>query len=84
MVHSGYISNKSRVVLNHTANDTYVFVIVENIESQSSTNKNTSSVESILRALQRQEGHCRAGTDVLRLVGWLQHLTHITNHAVIN
>ena len=64
MVHSGYISNKTRVVLNDTKYDTYVFVIVENVDSQSMRGEN--SVEGILRGVQRQEGRCRIGTDVLQ------------------
>ena len=64
MVHSGYVSNKTRVVLNDTKYDTYVFVIVENIDSQSMRGDN--SVEGILRGVQRQEGRCRIGTDVLQ------------------
>lgn len=64
MVHCGYISNKTRVVLNDTYNDTYVFVIVENLDSRKATEG--KSVEEIIRRVQRQEGQCRVGTDVLQ------------------
>lgn len=65
MVHSGYVSNKTRVVLNDTKNDTYVFVVAENVNSRASSEGN--SVEAIIRNVQRQEGHCRAGMDVLQV-----------------
>lgn len=65
MVYSGYLSDKSRVVLNDTKHDTYVFVIVENLNTKQSGEGN--SVEAIIRGVQRQEGTCRAGTDVLQV-----------------
>lgn len=64
MVHCGYISNKTRVVLNDTYHDTFVFVVAENFDSREAAESH--NVEDILSNLQRKGGGCSVGTDVLQ------------------
>lgn len=64
MVHSGYISNKTRVVLHDTKHDTYVFAQVENIRPGGSAGATT--VDDIISSIRRNQGHCRPGIDVLQ------------------
>lgn len=64
MVHSGYVSNRTRVVLNDTKNDTYVFMVAENLASRSAMTSNT--VDSLMRTLQQRDGECHIGIDVLQ------------------
>lgn len=64
MVHSGYISNKTRVVLHCTKNDTYVFAQVENVKS--ATTATSASVDDIIGNIRRAQGQCRPGIDILQ------------------
>lgn len=65
MVHNGYISNKTRAVLHDIVHDTYVFVLVENVRNQGTSG--AASVDEIIQNVQRQQGHCRPGIDVLQV-----------------
>ena len=60
---NGYISNKERVVLRDIEYGTYVFVMVENIRK--SGDHTNEDVDSILKQVQRPQGHCRPGADIL-------------------
>lgn len=51
----GFLSNKTRVVLHDTRNQTYLFVLVENLRRRNFTEENT--VDSIMRSVQHQEGY---------------------------
>lgn len=63
MVLNGYISNKQRVVLRDVEHDTYVFVLVENIQKDG--NRSAEDVATILQHVQRPQGRCRPGVDIL-------------------
>lgn len=64
MVYMGYISNKTRVVLHCTINDTFVFAQAENVKSGSAAGNST--VDDIIGSVRGCQANCRPGIDVLQ------------------
>lgn len=64
MVHMGYVSNKTRVVLHDTVNDTFVFVLAENIRSAAASG--LATVDDILGSVRQSQSTCQPGIDVLQ------------------